>query len=176
MLGHRLKDQAEDIVARVSGRCLLTTLDGLVWNSLLDLPVDDELFNACEQHNLTLPSSLQSLTFGDGFNQSLDTVNLPSSLQSLTFGHVFNQSLDNVTLPSSLQSLTFGFNFNQSLDNVTLPSSLQSLTFGVDFNQSLDNVNLPISCKLHFDKLWPVCDELQVLLDQLCDYPLPAAF
>ena len=59
------KDQAEEVVARVGCRCLLTTLDGLAWNSLLDLPVDDKLFNACEQHNLTLPSSLQSLTFGD---------------------------------------------------------------------------------------------------------------
>ena len=52
------KDQAEEVVARVGCRCLLTTLDGLVWNSLLDLQVvDDDFFNACEQQNLTLPSS-----------------------------------------------------------------------------------------------------------------------
>ena len=33
-----------------------------------------------------LPDSLQSLTFGDDFNQSLRHVVLPSDLQSLTFG------------------------------------------------------------------------------------------
>ena len=87
------------------------------------------------------------------FNQSLDGVTLPSNLQSLTFGRTFNQSLDGVTLPSNLQSLTFGYivqpkpwwsdlaeqlakldfrryAFNQSLDRATLPSNLQSLTFG----------------------------------------------
>ena len=53
---------------------------------------------------------------------------MPCSLQSLTFGSHFDQSLENVTLPCSLQSLTFGICFNQSLENVTLPSSLQSLS------------------------------------------------
>ena len=33
---------------------------------------------------------------------------LPRSLQSLSFGETFNQSLERVTLPSSLQSLSFG--------------------------------------------------------------------
>ena len=93
--------------------------------------------------NVTLPSSLQSLTFGACFNQSLENVTLPGSLQSLTFGNDFDQSLENVTLPGSLQSLTFGACFNQSLENVTLPGSLQSLTFGNDFDQSLENVTLP---------------------------------
>ena len=87
------------------------------------------------------------------FNQCLERVTLPSSLQSLSFGNVdFNQNLEQVTLPSSLQSLSFGFmiftnawsgrpchrvfkagvlavNVNQSLERVTLPSSLQSLSF-----------------------------------------------
>ena len=35
---------------------------------------------------VTLPSSLQSLTFGCGFNQSLEKVSLPSSLQSFSAG------------------------------------------------------------------------------------------
>ena len=43
------------------------------------------------------------------FNQSLERVTLPSSLQSLSFGAEFNQSLERVTLPSSLQSLSFGY-------------------------------------------------------------------
>merc|ERR1712054_490586 len=93
--------------------------------------------------NVALPSSLQSLTFGNDFDQNLDNVALPSGLQSLTFGACNNQSLDNVALPSCLQSLTFGYHFDQSLDNVALPSGLQSLNFGARNNQSLDNVALP---------------------------------
>ena len=93
--------------------------------------------------NLTIPSGLQSLTFGDKFNQSMDNTTLPSGLQSLTFGWDFNQSMDNMTLPSGLQSLTFGVGFNQSMDNTTLPSGLQSLTFGVRFNQNMNSTTLP---------------------------------
>ena len=62
---------------------------------------------------------------------------LPTSLQNLTVGYDFNQSLERVTLPSSLQNLTFGTQFNQSLEQVILPSSLQNLIFGSQFNQSL---------------------------------------
>ena len=57
-----------------------------------------------ESHLIWL--ALQSLTFGDQFDQSMDNVALPSGLQSLTFGPTFNQSMDNVALPSGLQSLT----------------------------------------------------------------------
>eukprot|EP00435_Cladocopium_sp_Y103_P061201 s312_g22.t2 len=94
---------------------------------------------------VTLPSSLQSLSFGDKFNQSLELVTFRSSLQSLSFGRHFNQRLERVTLPSSLQSLSFGDMFRQSLERVTLPSSLQSLSFGDAFNQSLELVTLPSS-------------------------------
>ena len=94
---------------------------------------------------VTLPNSLRTLTFGHSFDQSLDRVTLPSSLQTLTFGSLFNQSLDRVTLPSSLQTLTFGERFNRSLDRVILPSSLQTLTFGDSFDQSLEGVTLPSS-------------------------------
>ena len=38
----------------------------------------------------------------DYFNQSLDGIQLPSSLQSLMFGDDFNQSLEGIQLPSSL--------------------------------------------------------------------------
>eukprot|EP00439_Symbiodinium_sp_Y106_P022221 s3802_g2.t1 len=94
---------------------------------------------------IQLPSSLQSLTFGQYFDQSLEGIQLPSSLQSLTFGDYFNQSLEGIQLPSSLQSLTFGSGFNQSLEGIQLPSSLQSLTFGYEFNQSLEGIQLPSS-------------------------------
>ena len=96
-----------------------------------------------------LPESLEHLTFGEAFNQSLEGVNMPRSLQTLSFGHRFNQGLEGVTLPSSLQTLTFGDGFNQGLEGVTLPSSLQTLTFGRnfgrEFNQRLEGVTLPSS-------------------------------
>jgi hypothetical protein len=52
---------------------------------------------------VTLPSSLQTLTFGNDFDQSLEGVTLPSSLQTLTFGDLSDQRLEGVTLPSSLE-------------------------------------------------------------------------
>ena len=86
-------------------------------------------------------NSLQTLTFGSAFNQSLESVTLPRSLQNLTFGSELNQNLERVTLPSGLQALTFGSTFNQSLECVTLPPSLQDLTFGTEliraWNESL---------------------------------------
>ena len=43
-------------------------------------------------------------------------VSLPSSLHSLTFGFSFNESLERVPLPPNLRSLTFGNKFNRSLE------------------------------------------------------------
>ena len=92
----------------------------------------------------------------DSFNQSLERVTLPSSLQSLSFGNCFNQSLERVTLPSSLQSLSFGhesskLDFNQSLERVTLPSSLQSLSVGREIQPKPGAGDLAIeSSKLEF--------------------------
>ena len=54
-----------------------------------------------------LPRSLESLTLGR-FNQGLERVSLPSNLQSLTFGDTFNKSLEGVTFPRSLKSLILG--------------------------------------------------------------------
>ncbi|CAL1172667.1 unnamed protein product [Cladocopium goreaui] len=103
---------------------------------------------------LTLPCSLQTLTFGHGFNKSLAGFTLPSSLQTLTFGQFFDHSLAGVTLPSSLQTLTFGERFSQSLAGVTLPSSLHTLTCGERFNQSLANVTLPSSLQTLTFGVW----------------------
>ena len=94
---------------------------------------------------LHLPRSLKSLTFGDRFDTSLDSLNLPTNLQSLTFGRSFNRNLERVNWPSSLQHLTFGSQFNQSLAGVTFPSCLPTLTFGSQFNQRLAGGTLPIS-------------------------------
>ena len=115
-------------------------------SSLQSLTFGKEFNQSLE--GIQLPSSLQSLTFGFAFHQSMEGIQLPSSLQSLTFGEEFNQSLEGIQLPSSLQSLTFGYQFNQSLEGIQLPSSLQSLTFGYKFNQSMQGIQLPSSLHL----------------------------
>jgi len=92
---------------------------------------------------VSLPVGLRSLTFGDGFDQNMEKVSLPAGLQSLTFGECFNQNMEKVSLPAGLQSLTFGWCFNQNMEKVSLPAGLQSLTFGGGFNQSMDKVSLP---------------------------------
>ena len=66
---------------------------------------------------------LKSLSFGDGFNESLKGVAWPNSLQCLSCGDGFNQSLEGVAWPSSLQCLSFGFKFNQSLQGTAWPSN-----------------------------------------------------
>ena len=133
-------------IRMIRGRTYVQHLDPLP-KSLEKLTFGEAFNQSLER--VSLPGNLQSLTLGDEFNQShefnqsLDRVTLPGNLQSLTFGRDFNNSLEGVTLPGNLQSLTFGFRFNQSLERVTLPGNLQSLTFGDGFNQSLERVILP---------------------------------
>jgi len=133
--------------------------DLLIFSSLRDLhfhyvPIDlGQRLLIRSMEKVTLPSGLQSLTFGDKFQhrltfgdkfyQSIEKVALPSGLQSLTFGYMFNHSMEKVALPPGLQSLTFGYEFNQSMEKVALPSGLQNLKFGYMFNQSMENVALP---------------------------------
>ncbi|CAJ1375232.1 unnamed protein product [Effrenium voratum] len=89
-----------------------------------------------------LPKGLVSLTLGAKFNQILDA-DWPSSLQSLTLGHCFNRSLQPCCRITRLQSLTLGENFNQSLQGVEFPAGLQHLSFGRDFDQDLSGVEFP---------------------------------
>ncbi|CAK9029865.1 Probable serine/threonine-protein kinase fnkA (FNIP repeat-containing protein A), partial [Durusdinium trenchii] len=89
----------------------------------------------------SFPAALESLTFGDRFDQSLLHFRWPH-LRRMAFGWHFNQTLENITWPSQLQSLTLGWKFNQSLERVDFPKTLQSLTLGSCFNQSL-GVNWP---------------------------------
>eukprot|EP00435_Cladocopium_sp_Y103_P072967 s282_g41.t3 len=110
----------------------------------LHTSVSDEALPGERRCRVMLPESLQTLTFGGGFNQSLEGLRLPEHLRSLTFGCKENESLETITLPESLESLTFSGSFNRSIDNVTLPSNLQSLTFGRNFNQNMDNVIFPL--------------------------------
>lgn len=87
---------------------------------------------------IRLPQSLESLTFGGAFNQSLEGVELPSSLQSLTFGIAFNQPMEGINLPVGLRSLTMGDLFRRSLPR--LPKNLQRLALkGQGENRNLSS-------------------------------------
>ena len=85
---------------------------------------------------MNLPDSLQSLSFGSFFNQSLEGVNLPDSLQSLSFGSFFNQSLEGVKftcLTVCQTSLSFGkFTPSRALVEVKMPKDkLAELVFWI---------------------------------------------
>lgn len=119
---------------------------------LYHLPASLEMLTFGRKFNQSLegvafPGSLQGLAFGDSFNRTMLGVTLPSGLRSLTFGSDFNQSLWGVTLPACLQDLTLGERFNHSIQGVRLPSSLTMLTFGSDFNQSLEGVRFPCTLR-----------------------------
>lgn len=77
------------------------------------------------QDGVCFPNSLAELSFGDLFDQSLDTVELPR-LQHLSLGQGWNHGLEELELPE-LQSLVLGDGFNQSLEWVKFPESLRKL-------------------------------------------------
>ena len=61
------------------------------------------------------------------FHQFLEGVVLPSSLQTLTFGDQFNQSLGSCLLPSQLRTLTLGSVFPR-MDLITILNLCARLT------------------------------------------------
>lgn len=88
------------------------------------------------------PESLETLTFGDQFNQPINEVTFPPNLKKLTFGYNFNQEIDGATFPEGLTELNFGGNFNQPIQVGAFPPSLKRLTFGHEFNQKLESALL----------------------------------
>ena len=64
-------------------------------------------------------------------------VKWPSCLESLTFGQAFDQRIDTegTEWPPALVRLQFGGSFNQKIQRVAWPPSLQEITFGREFNQ-----------------------------------------
>ena len=90
----------------------------------------------------TLPSNLQSLSFGNSFNQNIEELELPRGLRHLTFGDEFNQCMDKIKLPDSLESLTCGQNFNNGIHNIKAaePRSDPSVSriFYTDVDKSCD--------------------------------------
>jgi hypothetical protein len=110
-----------------------------------------DLNNSLNSVNLR---DIQTLTFGNDFNQPLGTIlDSLTNLQTLTFGNKFNNgkkyndpldmnkplgtSLNKLT---NLRTLTFGEQFNQMLgDSLNKLTDLRTLTFGEQFNQILGN-------------------------------------
>ena len=72
-------------------------------------------------------------------------VTLPSGLQTLSFGYgsEFDQSLEQMTLPSDLQTLMCGSGLDQSLEKATLPSGFGTHLRGEDFG----NVSWTSACR-----------------------------
>ncbi len=98
------------------------------------------------RHNIVLPESLHTLSFGYYAYDAIPDLKLPVNLHTLRFGHWFNEtSLGGLILPATLQTLSFGYHFNKSLDGISLPSSLHTLEFGASFNRSLRDASLPQS-------------------------------
>ena len=95
----------------------------------MDAALPGKCGQICYKHGSIIPK-YQELTPAGLAECEASTVTLPSGLQSLTFGHDFNQRMDRVSLPSGLHSLAFGWSFNQSMENVILPSGLHSLALG----------------------------------------------
>ena len=77
-----------------------------------------------------MPSGLQTLKLRDSNHGSVNSMTLPSTLESLTFGWFSGHNLEqlSIPLPSALQRLTLGGWFNDdSLERVTLPEIRPSI-------------------------------------------------
>ena len=81
---------------------------------------------------MTLPQSLEELTFGTHFNHSLDKVKLPVNLQSLTLGRAFNQTLQLKWPKLTKLTLQGSLEYN-GLQDVELPDTLRELCCGWPF-------------------------------------------
>ena len=86
---------------------------------------------------VTFPSTLLSVSFGQNFDQSIDSVAWPPHLQRLAFGWEFNRSIDGAQWPPGLKRLTFGQSFDRPIHAVSWPLALEELTFGGRFNQPI---------------------------------------
>ncbi len=113
---------------------------GRLQRLVLEMESDDSIAGG-----VVWPVSLQQLSVGGRFNQSIAGVVWPASVQQLSFGDYFNQPIVGVVWPASLQKLSFGDDFNQRIARVGWPASLQQLSFGWDFNRSIVGVVWPSS-------------------------------
>jgi len=93
---------------------------------------------------------LKSLSFGRDFSQSIDSVKFPPNLESLEFGDYFDQPLNN--LPLNLINLFFTHISPNNLTN--LPSSIRKIKllhqshankFAIKYVKQL---RIPYDCKV----------------------------
>ncbi|KAN0039200.1 hypothetical protein ACTA71_001394 [Dictyostelium dimigraforme] len=83
-----------------------------------------------------LPNSIETIEF-DGYDLPLEKGDLPSSVTSLSFGYGFNQSLAGNWLPPNIKSLKFSNDgFNQPIEEIEryLPKSLTCLDLPKGYN------------------------------------------
>jgi hypothetical protein len=111
------------------------------WPPNIETLVFDDEYNQSMENFEWFPQTLLRITFGNIFNQPIDTIKWATNLQSLKFGDNFNQPIECVYFPDSLLHITFGDNFNQPIEKVRWSKNLQSLVFGYDFNQPIEDVN-----------------------------------
>jgi len=90
--------------------------------------------------NESLPKHVTHLTFGENFDQPINSC-IPDSVTHLTFSVKFNQQI-NGCISNSVTHLTFGDNFDRPI-NGCMPDSVTHLTLGYNFDQNIDE--LPIS-------------------------------
>jgi hypothetical protein len=91
-----------------------------------------------------LPSSLKKLKISSHYNHDLDDIIL-SSLEKLTFGEDYYETITDVTLPPNLKTLILSNQFDEKLKVGFLPSSLTKLNLGHAFDQELNEGVLPES-------------------------------
>jgi hypothetical protein len=99
-------------------------------------PFEKLLYLSLEIGYGSLPASVTHLRFGSHFNLDIKQITLPSGLRTLEFGNAFNEY---VMLPPTLTKLTFGCHFNISFENVVLPESLLELELGENYTKNLND-------------------------------------
>lgn len=126
-------------------RTFVDSLEGIVWPRRLKVLRVDSCEQLYPMAGVLWPESLQNLTFGGDFNQSMEGAIFPGSLQQLTFGFCFNQSIEGIRWPKGLRRLSFGYGFDQPIEAVMLPDSVTQLAFGYTFDQPIEAVRWPAS-------------------------------
>ncbi|KYQ96668.1 hypothetical protein DLAC_03954 [Tieghemostelium lacteum] len=92
----------------------------------------------------TFPPNLKKLKFSDSFDQALP-YQLPNYIESLTFGDYFNQEVKN--LPKYLRKLNLsGLKFNSEI--VYIPVGLSILKLGPSFQKNFKPYSIPFTLEL----------------------------
>lgn len=139
---------AESLLYRIQARDQSHRDSGMSQTFSLILPAyQDIIVNQRSQLSsipslLRWPCPIQIILFSDDFNEQLYREDFTSfsSLQSITFGRDYNQSLDARVLPSTVTELVFTdeSSFDHSFQPGALPLALRKLILGQAFNQALE--------------------------------------